>query len=219
MNVTTQQMSVAEVRVRQLPALLRPLIAAVRWQPSAGAATIAAVLLAVKADDLDEAGTALMVLRGVAAVLALGVAFLLDDAATGILTASPTSLAWRRSHRVAIVAAFVGVPWILAVLFVLSHGADLPVAGLTLELVTLLAVALAAAAGIARRGDVAEPGVLAAPLTVGIVLGTTRLPERWALLVGPGPSWEPAHQRWALLLAAAVLVFLHCIRDAARRGY
>ncbi len=207
---------VASLRLGQLPALLRPLVSAVRWQPSIGAIALAGLLLALKADDLNDGGTALMVLRGVAALLALSAAFLLDDTAANTLAASPTSLAWRRSHRLAILAVLVGAPWTLAVLAVQSRGTDLPVAGLTLELVTLLAVGLATGASITRWTDVPEPGVLAAPLTVGTLLTASRLPERWALLVPPGPSWGPAHERWALLLAAAVLALLWCNRDPAR---
>jgi fluoroquinolone transport system permease protein len=208
--------AVAPVRLRQCPPLLRPLRDALRWQPVVGAAALAAVLLVWKAGDLEEPGTALMVLRGVAVLLALGAAFLLDDAAADTLASSPTSLAWRRTSYLLATAAFTGVPWAAALFTAQSLGAELPVAALTLEFGAVLGLALAAAAGLARWADAREPGVVAVPLTVGLVLASFRLPERWALMVGPGPAWEAAHQRWALVLAVALLVVAAATRDRAR---
>ncbi len=85
-----------------------------------------------------------------------------------------------------------------------------------MEFGALLALSLAAAAGLARWADAREPGVVAVPLTVGLILASFRLPERWALLVGPGPGWEAAHQRWGLLLAVALVVVAISLRDLAR---
>ena len=208
--------SVAPARVRQVPPLVGPLRHALRWQPSAGAVVLAAALVAWKAGDLQDPGTALMTLRGVAVLLVLGAAFLLDDAAADTLACSPTSLAWRRSSYLLGIATLTGVPWALALGTAQSLGADLPVAALTLEFGALLALALAAAAGLARWADAREPGVLAVPLIVGLVLALFRLPERWALVVGPGPGWAAAHQRWALLLALGLLVVAASLRDLAR---
>jgi fluoroquinolone transport system permease protein len=208
--------SVATARFRQLVPLSGPLREAMRWQPLAGAVVLSAGLLAWKAGDLDDSGTALMALRGVAALLALGAAFLLDDAAADTLACSPTSLAWRRSSYLLAAAALTGVPWAAALGTAQSLGADLPLAALTLEFCALLALALAAAAGLARWADTREPGVVAVPLTVGLILAVFRLPESWALLVGPGPGWAAAHQRWALLLALALLVIAAALRDLAR---
>ncbi|MDP9429697.1 MAG: hypothetical protein M3Q47_12830 [Actinomycetota bacterium] len=85
-----------------------------------------------------------------------------------------------------------------------------------MEFGALLALSLAAAAGLARWADAREPGIVAVPLTVGLILASFRLPERWALLVGPGPGWEAAHQRWGLLLAVALVVVAISLRDLAR---
>ncbi|MFD2094037.1 hypothetical protein [Blastococcus deserti] len=216
MNAPVPQVAVAGARIRQLPLLVRPYLRAVRWQPSLGAAALAALLVGWKADDLAEPGTGTLVLRGVAVLLGLGAAFLLDDAAADTLASSPTSLAWRRSSRLVVAAALAGVPWVLAVVWVDTRAGSLPIAGLSIEFTAMLALALAAAAGIARWTDTREPGVLAAPVTSGLVLVIVRLPERWALLVGPGPMWAAAHQRWTLVLVTAVLLLLWCNRDPAR---
>ena len=205
------------VRLRQAPALVRPLACAARWQPLLGAAALAAVLLVLKADDLGQQGTAVLVLRAIAAVLAVGAAFLLDDRATDTLAASPSTLAWRRGQRLAILVLLAGAAWLGAVLVVRSQGADPPIAGLTLELAALLATALAVTAGIMRWAQTHEPGVLAAPAVFGGILAVSRLPEKWALLVSPGPAWDEAHQRWAILLALSVGVIAACNSDPARR--
>ena len=206
---------VAGLRLRQLPLLARPYLAAVRWQPAAVAALGTAALVAWKADDLADAGTGILVLRGVAALLALGAAFLLDDAAADVLASSPTSLAWRRASRLLAGALLVGLPWVGALLTATARNDGLPVLALCLEFGALLALGLGAAAGLARWADAGEPGLLAAPLLAGLLLALLRLPERWALVVGPGPAWDPAHQRWAALLAAAALVLVLCMRDPA----
>jgi len=216
MTAFTQVPSAAAVRLRQIPALVHPLTAAVRWQPLLAAAALGGVLLAVKADDLGENGAALAVLRGVAALLAVGAAFLLDDGATDTLAASPSTLAWRRHQRLVILTMLAGLPWALAVLMVRINGATPPVGGLTLELAAMLALALAAAAGIMRWAQTCEPGVLAVPVVLGVILAMNRLPERWALVVTPGPAWGEAHQRWAGLFALGVTVFALCNRDPAR---
>ena len=202
-------------RLRQLPPLLRPLIGAVRWQPSMGAAAVAVLIVAWQADALHDQSEALRALRGVTVVLALGAAFLLDDPAAGTLEASPTSLAWRRAARLTAAVLLVGAPWSGSIMTAQLQGADLPVAGLTLELATMVTLALAGAAGLIRWADAREPGVLAVPLVAGIALALFQVPESWALLVHPGPAWVPAHQRWALLLGVAVVLLFLCNRDPA----
>ena len=216
MSAPGQDTSVARARLRQLPALLRPLVGALRWQPSIGAAALTALLIAWQADAMHDQSDALRALRGVTVVLALGAAFLLDDPAADTLAASPTSLAWRRSTRLAAATLLVGLPWTGAVLTAQIRGADLPVARLTLELAAMVTLALAGAAGLTRWADAREPGVLAVPLVAGMTLALFRVPERWALLVYPGPEWGPAHQRWALVLGLAVCLLLACNQDPAR---
>ncbi len=215
MSGTRAGTGIAAVRLRQVPVLLGPLASAVRWQPLLGAVGLAGLLLVLTAEDLDADGPAVLALRGVAALLALGAAFVLDDEAADTLASSPSTLAWRRSQRVVIVVALAGPAWALALLAVKWLGAEPPVAGLTLELAALLALSVACAAGIAHRGHPENSGVLATPLVVGIVLAAFRLPQKWALLVSPGPAWEAAHQRWAVLLTLSVAVVLLCNRDPA----
>lgn len=206
-------------RLRQLAALGRPLAAAVRWQPVIVGTLLVAVLLAVKAPDITSTGSAILWLRLFAIVLASSACFVLDDEAAQLLASSPLSLAGRRTLRVAVAGALVAVPWTTCVVVMSRRPTvDVPVAALTLELVTLLGVGLAAAAALDRWSGVPDPGVVASPLVVALALLAFRLPERWALYVPPGSAWLAGHLRWAGLLAVAVLVLAWSMRDPAARS-
>ena len=86
-----------------------------------------------------------------------------------------------------------------------------------LEAAALAAVGLALAAGLVRWRDLLDPGAVAGPALLVSGLMTAQLPDRVALMVGPGPSWTAAHLRWSALLAAAVAVLLLAVRDPAAR--
>jgi hypothetical protein len=116
-------------------------------------------------------------------------------------------------------AALVTPLWWAAVSFLsTARGVDVPVLGLTLELAALVMLGLAAAAALDRWSGVPDPGVGASPLVFGSALLASRLPERWALVVPPGPAWTDAHVRWAVLLACSVLVLGWLTRDPATRA-
>ena len=142
---------------------------------------------------------------------------MLDDEAATTLEASPSTLAWRRFLRCAAAVALVAPPWAAAVWRLDSHGTRLPVSGLTLELVALLALALATAAAVTRWSGSTEPGVATTPVVFVVVLGAFQLPSRYALYGFPGRGWDSAHTRWWVLLAVATLLLLWCGRDPAAR--
>lgn len=200
-----------------LRALAGPLRSAVRWQPGVAAWGLVALLLVLKDEAFDDVGSALLLLRAVGIIAVLGAAFVLDDEAAATLEASPSTLAWRRSLRVVTALALVAVPWAAAWWRVVAHGTELPWVGLTVEVVALLALALASAAGVARWTGSDEPGVATTPVVFVVVLGAFQLPQRFALYGGPGPGWDAAHLRWSVLLAATTLLLLWCGRDPAAR--
>ena len=202
---------------RQVVALARPLGSAIRWRPGVAAWGLIALLLVLKDEALDDPGSALLLLRAVAVIAVLGAAFVLDDEAAPTLEASPSTLAWRRSLRVVTAAVLVAVPWVAAWGRVGAHGTDAPWAGLTLELVVLLTLALATAAAVTRWSGSTYPGVATTTNTAGVVLGAFQLPPRVALYGFPGPGWDAAHARWWGLLAVATLLLLWCGRDPAAR--
>lgn len=203
---------------RQVVALARPLRAAIRWQPGVVAWALVAALLVIKAEVLADPGSALMLVRAAGVIAVLGAAFVLDDEAAATLEASPSTLAWRRGLRVGAAIALVSVPWTAAVWRVDAHGTELPIGGLTLELGTLLALALAAAAAVTRWSGATDPGVATTPVVFVVVLGAFQLPPRLALYGAPGPGWDAAHARWWTLLAATALLLLWLSRDPAARS-
>lgn len=190
--------------------LVRTFPRVARWLPMVPTALLAAGLL-VWVDYRDGSGL-LWPLRGCAALLALGAAYTLDDSAAAVTAAAPTSLAVRRGTRLAVVVGAVGIAWAaLASYAAVLSGDPLPLAALTLELAALLALVLAFAAAVG--------GTAAGPAVVGVLVLSTRLPQRWSLLDGvPGDvSWSAAHRRWVVLLVAAVAVLLVATRDPAAR--
>jgi len=206
-------------RTRQLAALRRPLAAAIHWQPVVVGTLLAAILIAIKAPDIASTGSAILWLRLIAIVLASSACFVLDDDAAQLLASSPFSLARRRALRILVAAGLVAVPWAACVMVLAGRPTvDVPVTALTLELAALLGIGLAAAAVLDRSTGVPDAGVVASPLVVALALLAFRLPERWALYVGPGSGWVDAHLRWAGLLAAAALVLAWCMRDPAARS-
>jgi hypothetical protein len=204
-----------EVQLRALaPALLR----AVRWQPVAGSAAASALLIWWRWDELALPANALWLLRTVAALLAVGVAFALDDPTRPTLAAVPTPLRWRVAVRLLCVGVPAALVWLIAVVTA-EWQVDGTVAqwALTLEALTLAAVALALAGGLARWRGSADPGTVVAPTMLGLGLLVPQLPGRFALSVGPGPDWAAAHIRWSVLLGVAWFVLALSLRDPAAR--
>ncbi|MGV9695000.1 ABC transporter [Streptomyces sp. NPDC003470] len=150
----------------------------------------------------------LTLLRGVALVGALGLVFLLDDRARHLTAPVPTRRPLRQALRAALVAP-AAVLWWTAVLLLTPAGIRPPAGDITLEAAAICGLALAGAAAAVRLTDEPRPGPgVAAALLVTAVLGPLLIPAEWALLVVPDdPRWPAAHDRWAVLLAAVVVVW------------
>lgn len=201
-------------------ALLRPTVRTMPWRAIGAAGSLGLLLAAaprLTGDDAD-ARLALNALRAAAVAFALGAAFVLDDPARHTTAAVPTRRAVRHGLRVLLVAPVAAVWWTAALLLVPGPVRP-PAAGITLEAATALALALAGAALAIHRGDSTRPGqAVAAFLLVGSVLGPLLVPGRWALFVPPGdPRWAAAHDRWTVLLCAAVVVGAVCATEPRRR--
>ena len=188
-----------------------------RWGPVALGWLLAGLVLAWRGDDVSDAGSAVLLLRLVAVLLALGVVSLLDDAAADVLAPAPLPLAWRRGARLALAAIAVAVPWTVALLWIRPGQYGVGAAALTLECATITALGLAVSSGVARWSDAVDPGLAAGPALIGAVLLALALPERWALVASPGAGWRDAHLRWAVLLGAALAAAAWSIRDPAAR--
>jgi fluoroquinolone transport system permease protein len=206
------------MRTRQLPQLAPALLRSVRWQPTVAAAGIVAVILGVRRDHLGHPAQAMLVLRVVALLLAVGLAFALDDRSRRTVQSVPSPAWWRAAGQVSVALVPALAAWIAALGWVSTRAGDLPVLALSLEAATLAAVGLALAAGLVRWREVLDPGAVAGPVLLVSGLMVTQLPVRVAVVVGPGPSWTAAHLRWSAVLAAAVAVVLLALRDPAARS-
>jgi hypothetical protein len=173
---------------QQLPYLQR----AVRWRPIVGAAAVASLMAQADAPPAF-----------VLAVVASGLAFVLDDPAAAILDATPASRPRRRSLRLALTAPVAAALWLAVVQPLWSLRPGAPAAGPAhLALLALVAVVLAAAA--------TGGGVAGAPMALAVAVAGTALPAPWSLSVAAGQS-----RNWIILLAVAAAVLLILSRDPA----
>lgn len=201
-------------------ALLRPTVRAMPWRAIGAAGTLGLLLAAAPRLTGDQATGwfALNALRASAVAFALGAAFVLDDPARHTTAAVPTRRAVRHGLRVLLVAPAAAVWWTAALLLVPGPVRP-PAADVTVEAATALALALTGAAVAVHRGDSTRPGQAVAGFLLALaVLGPLLAPGSWALFVTPDDArWAVAHDRWAVLLGAAVVVGAVCATEPVRR--
>lgn len=201
-------------------ALVRPVARTVPWRALGAGAAVGLLVVGLPrlTSGPPDAWLGLNLLRAAALAFALGLTFLLDDPARHVTTPVTTRRWVRTGLRVALVAP-VAALWWTAALALVPGEARPPVGAITLEAAATVALALAAAATAVRFSDEPEPGPsVAAALLTTAILAPLLLPSRWELFVQAGdPRWEAAHQRWAVLLAGAVLVWAGCGPEPLRR--
>ncbi|MGW3940088.1 ABC transporter [Streptomyces phaeochromogenes] len=190
-------------------ALLTPLLRTLPWRALAAGGATALLLAGIPRmlSGAPDPWLGLISLRGAALALALGLAFLLDDPARHITSAVPVRRPLRVGLRVALAAPWAALCWTAAV-FLVPGEARPPVGALTLEAIATAVFALAAAALIIRRSTVTGPGVAVSTwLLCTAAAAFLLLPDSWSLLVTPDdPRWTDTHERWAMLLAVALVV-------------
>ena len=196
-------------RARQACLLAGPTARLASWRavPAAGAVGVATVQLG---------GPQVIELRLAAIALCLAAAFVLDDPAAQSLAASPSPLLFRRLLRTTLLLPLVAGLWAI----VLWHAGESATTALTIELATMLAVVLAAAAAATPWVADGRGGLAAAPtLLIMLAAALLVLPAAWTLFARDpaDPAWEAAHIRWALVLALAVATLLVASRDPANR--
>ncbi|MER6803900.1 MULTISPECIES: ABC transporter [Streptomyces] len=202
-------------------ALAGPVRRTLPWRALGAAGTLGLLLAGAPALTGAEPtdGQTLVLLRGIALTGALGLAFLLDDPARHLTAPVPTRRPARQALRVALVAPPAALWW-TAVLLLTPSGTRPPVGDVTLEAAVICALALAGATVAVRLTDEPRPGPsVAAALLLAAVLAPLLAPESWALFVPPGDErWAAAHDRWAVLLCAALVVAAVGAAEPLRRG-
>ncbi len=205
-------------RLAQALALRRATVRSVRWPPALAAVALVTVLTTWKPEAFDDRGSATVVLRAIAVLLAVGAVFVMDDSAEISVAAAPTPLWWRRMLRYAVAACFVVPTWVAAVSYAHAQQAQVPWLRLTLELAALVTLGFAVASAAARWWAAIEPGMTAALALLGFTFIAAHLPARLALFTDPGTGiWQLSTLRWAGLLITASLVLAASSRDPGRR--
>ncbi|WP_225890906.1 ABC transporter [Streptomyces dioscori] len=200
-------------------ALLPPVWRSLPRRALAAAAAVGLLLAAVPRlqSGPPDPLVGLYSLRAAALVLALGLAFLLDDPARHITSAVPVRRPVRVALRVALVAPWAALTWTTALLLV-PESSRPPAGALTLEAAATAVLALAAAALSIRRTRTTEPG--AAISTWLLATGVTAallLPPDWTLFVTPDdPHWHSTHDRWTLLLIVAAALAARSVTEPLR---
>ncbi|GGW77448.1 ABC transporter [Streptomyces caelestis] len=185
-----------------------------------GTAGGAGLLLATLTRITGETGErlSLHLLRAAVLAFAMGLVFLLDDPARHTTATVPTPRPVRVALRVALVVPATAAWWTAALLLVPPELRP-PVADITLEAGAAFALAVAGAAVAVRCTEATRPGPrVAAGLLTSAVLAVLFWPGRWALFVPvEDERWAAAHDRWAVVLAGAVLVGVLGVVEPLRR--
>ena len=144
-----------------------------------------------------------------------GLGFALDDPAAETVGASPTPLARRRIHPVAIVGAITAASWlVIAAVVATSDTQRFPTYDVIIEVAALAAIGLATSAVVQRRtqasgGPTAALVVLVGPVFLsGVVFRDVRV---FPSLV-PG---QDLRERWIWLALACAAVLVFTSRDPA----
>ena len=149
-----------------------------------------------------------------------GLGFALDDPAAETVGASPTPLARRRIHRVAIVGSITAATWLMiAGVVATSDTQRFPTYDVIIEVAALAAIGLATSAMVQRRTQ--APGGPTAALIV--LVGPVFLSGVAFRDVRVFPSLVPGQdlrERWIwIALACAALLVFTSLDPAGRKGF
>ncbi|MFI8896232.1 ABC transporter [Streptomyces paradoxus] len=198
--------------------LVLPVHRTVPWATVGGSGAAGLLLAALTRTGETAEELSLYLLRAAILAFAVGLAFLLDDPARHTTAAVPTRRPVRVALRVALAVPAVAAWWTVALLLV-PPGARPPVGDITLEAGSAFVLAVAGAAAAVRFSEVARPGLpVSGGLLATAVLALLFWPGRWALFVPvEDERWAAAHDRWAVVLAGAVVLGAVCALEPLRR--
>lgn len=198
-----------------------------------GWAMLASVLLGVTLVGLlgRDPSRLMEAARWAAALLAMGLAGVLDDPSAELHASLPTPDRRVRLRAIAVAVPALGTAW-LAITWlgdrpafvgsetaaVLDGCLALARFGLGVEAAGVLTLTLAAAAIAARRGVGLGSGTAGAAATVLLYAGRPLVPRDWTLAASPVEAlWRPTGLRWVVLAALGTAALLYLTGDRWRR--
>lgn len=206
-------------RRRQFRHLLPYVIRSMRWS-TIGSMWVAAAALVGLMTWHGSRTDAVAVIRAVTIVLCLGCASVFDDAAAPLTASSPTRLLVRRGHRLIVIVVPLAALTAATFGFVrLRTAQTLPIHALSLELSTLWALTIGAAAIAQRYVNDDRAGTVAAPIVLALVGLSGLLPSKWEFLtVLQGVEETASRHRLWIALTGGVAISLFTSRDVGARS-
>lgn len=192
------------------------------WMPVIAAGAVCASASVLRAMSVDTSVDVLPFVRLSSVVLAAAAVQGLDNPAEPVTATSPVGR-WRVRAVAWLFDTFVAVgvwlPIVLLSRVIAGHPEQLPVPGLLIELLALVAVASLIAVALSAAGWGTSPSSRAASALVIATALTLTTPRsiRW-LWVGPGSEWDRSHARWAVIGAASLVMFAVVSRDPSKRN-
>ncbi|GAA0253719.1 hypothetical protein [Cryptosporangium japonicum] len=195
--------------------LVRPLARALDWGPLLA---VLAAGLSTSAIVEPRTGSALLVLRMIAALTGGAAAFALVDPMDAGTRAAPVGRGRRQWIRCGLaLGAATGIGGGALVVVANRVPTPLPVGGLAVEMALLTAIGLAGGA-VSVRSAPGRAAALGGLFTVAAVVGASLLlPDHYTPWTGPGDArWDHVHHLLAGALAVPVLVLALANREGVR---
>lgn len=188
-----------------------------RSRPAFAIAAVAAVGPAFVLFVGNEDGAPIR-LRAVGLALAALLALGWEDRTAPLAAATPVGLPAVHRGRLLLLLLAAAVAWSLSCLAATQRGPDVPVWSATVEIAAAAAVLTAIVGGLARERLGESLAAYPVPLLLVLLVLAFRVPERWAVIAGPGsPAWADVHRRLVALLLIGLVAMLVVGRDPASR--
>ena len=192
------------------------------WLALAATTAVSAAVVWARALQVESTDDLLQVTRLTSVLMAAGAASCLEDGNELVTAATPFGRLRRRVLAVGLTGLVTVACWLIVVIgatAVVDRRSDtLPVGGLLIELLAMMAFGwLVAAMLIGRsswRGSGMRAGlgvIIAALITVSIATLNRRL---WPM---PGTGWTEVHERWSAIAVVSLVAFMVTSRDPAAR--
>ena len=189
-----------------------------RWQVLAVGIAGSWLVVWWRAADVTTPDAAAWLIRAVAALSAVTVAFAFDDPSVDMTRALPGARGVLMRIRFAVAGVAVVTTFVPAVVVKWEHlNAGSTALGLAVEVSALVVLTIAASLVMQRQFGVSEPAQFMVLVVLGLMMLAQMFGQRWPLLVPPGPQWAAAHWRWAGVLVVGLLVLVWQLRDPASR--